>query len=293
MLLHEPESIEAAVEALASDEYGAKVIAGGTALVLMMQQGLIQPETLVSLDRIPGLNSVEFGARGVTIGARVTLQELADNASLQQMYPSLAYACHRVANIRIRNAATLGGNLAEADYASDPPSVLVALDASVDIAGPDGSRTSSVEDLLTGFYTTSLAPSEIITAISIPARDADRSRDIYMKYLSRSSEDRPCVGVAVNVLFSESDPRLVEHIRIVIGAAAATPQRFADIENMARGTDLGPEVIDRIAAGYAEAIDPIADLRGSAWYRKQMTRTFVRRALDYVRGTAPHANQEV
>lgn len=279
--LIEPASVRQAVEALATDEFGSKVIAGGTAVVLMMGQGLIQPETLVSLQRIPGLRFIRETDAAVAIGAGTTLSEIASSDLVRHWHPSLAHACGRVANIRIRNAATLGGNLAEADYASDPPSALVALDATVRITGAQGERESSVADLLVGFYTTTLEPSEIITEIVVPKRDRARSRDTYLKFLSRSSEDRPCVGVAASATFSPEGE--VDLLRVVVGAAAAIPQRFPDAEALALGSVLADADIAAVADAYAGAIDPIDDLRGSAWYRRQMTRTFVTRALRSLR----------
>ena len=275
--LLQPESIDELVSALRDDD-DAKIIAGGTALVLMMQQGLIFPEQLVSLRKIDGLSGVTEANGCVKIGATTTLRDVARSATIQRLFPVLAKACDVVGNVRIRNAATLGGNLAEADYASDPPAALVSLGASVDIVGPGGPRESSVEDLLTGFYSTSLEHSEVITAINIPAAEHP-GRQVYLKYKSRSSEDRPCVGVAACAWMSV-DGHSVERLQIAVGAAAATPQRFPDLEQIANGAGLDAGVIASIANGYAESIDALDDLRGSEWYRREMTRVFVSRALE-------------
>ena len=282
MKVHQPESVAAAVGELAAANGDAKIVAGGTALVLMMQQRLIAPEVLVSLGRIPDFDGIEVDASGATIGAGATLTEIARHEGIRTQYPSLAEACGRVGNVRIRNAATIGGNLAEADYASDPPAVLVALDATVHIAGPGGERTSPVADLLLGFYTTSLEEAEIITAVTLPPRDPARDRDVYLKYVSRSSEDRPCVGVAVNARFEPDGSGAVESLRIAVGAAAGTPQRLPEVDALATGQRLTPELADQIAGEYASQITPMDDLRGSAWYRSQMIRHFTRQALAMV-----------
>lgn len=282
MELLQPTTIQEATQVLAENEMDASVIAGGTALVLMMHQKLIEPGMLVSLDRIPGLRGVTKEDEVVLLGCNTSLRDLAENELLQSRYPSFAYACEQVANIRIRNAATIGGNLAEADYASDPPAVLVALDASAIVEGPNGQREVPVSELITGFYTTSLEPSEVITGIQLPARAAN-SRDVYFKYLSRSSEDRPCVGIAVRADFAPDSPNTLSELRIVIGAASAVPQRFAEIEGAAIGREITDALIDGLADGYAEAIEPISDQRGSSWYRKRMVRTFVARAMRSVR----------
>lgn len=282
MQLVQPSTIQEATRVLSENEWDANIVAGGTALVLMMQQKLIEPEMLVSLQGIQGLSGVSESNGSVFLGCNTTLREVAEHPQIRARYPSLANACGEVANVRIRNAATIGGNLAEADYASDPPSVLVALDASVTVTGPKGEREIPVAELITGFYTTSLEPAEIITGINLPARSPN-SDDTYVKYLSRSSEDRPCIGVAVRADFSSDSLNRLSDLRIVVGAAAAVPQRFPEIENTAVGREIKDLLVRELADGYAETIEPIEDQRGSPWYRKQMVRTFVTRALDAIR----------
>ena len=204
---------------------------------------------------------------------------VAGNDTVRQHLPALAEACAVVGNVRIRNQATLGGNLAEADYASDPPAVLAVLDASVSVTGPQGSREIPVRDLLLAFYTTALEPDELITDITVPL-PSSTARMTYLKYKSRSSEDRPCVGVAALAAF---DGESCTDLRIAVGAACETPQRLPEVEGSARGGPLSDTVIGEVAAAYADAIDTLEDLRGSAWYRKEMIRVHVRRALEEVR----------
>lgn len=278
MQVVEPTSLADLVAVLSDEMVDAKIIAGGTAVVLMMQQGLIAPERLVSVAKISDLRGITETDGHIRIGAMATLRDVAHSQVIADTFPALARACSDVGNVRIRNAATLGGNLAEADYASDPPSVLCALGATVDIVGPNGSRQSSVADLLTGFYSTTLEPAEVITAIGLP-KPTGTTKQVYLKYRSRSSEDRPCVGVAAYALLSE-DNETIEDLTIAVGAAASTPQVFPEIAREAQGTRLDPTTMKRIADGYAEAIEPMEDLRGSSWYRRQMTRVFVTRALE-------------
>jgi carbon-monoxide dehydrogenase medium subunit len=277
--LYQPETINEAVGLLADSDGEAKLIAGGTAVVLMLQQRLIAPEALVALKKLPHFAGIDVNHNGATIGAGTTLEEIAANAEIRRHYPSLATACGRVGSIRIRNAATIGGNLAEADYASDPPAALVALEATVRIAAPAGERRSAVADLLLGFYETTLDPAEIITAVELPPRDPNRDRDIYVKFISRSSEDRPCVGVAASARFAADDPTVIESLRVAIGAAVGAPARLPGAEAFATGHRLDDALCERIAAEYVAQINPIDDLRGSAWYRRQMVHTFTRQAL--------------
>jgi carbon-monoxide dehydrogenase medium subunit len=275
----QPESLTETVEALAQYGDEAKIIAGGTAVVLMMQEKLIALEVLVSLARVPDLDYIGTGAAGLHLGPLTRLRDVALSPLLQQHYPALAHACGEVGNIRIQNQATLGGNLAEADYASDPPAMLLALDASVTIRASATSRTVPLADFFLGFYTTVLEPEEVVAEIFVPALPAG-TRMTYLKYRSRSSEDRPCVGVATVAIFEDN---VCTDLRVAVGAASDVPRRLPEFEGLARGQPLSDELIAEIAAGYAANVETMEDLRGSAWYRTQMVQVHVRRALMEVR----------
>ena len=278
----QPDSIEDACRLLQDARGEAKIIAGGTAVVLMMRQGLIAPALLVSLQRIAGHSSIEVVDSEVRIGANVTLGEVASSELVRAHAPSLASACATVGNVRVRNAATLAGNLAEADYASDPPSVLTCLSASCVVRGPDGDRTIPVVDLITGFYSTDLSPAEVITEIRVP-RVREHERVCYLKYVSRSSEDRPCVGVAARASIRSG---VLEGVNLVVGAVAPSPVHIADVCDRVRGRPLDDATIRAVADGYADAIDPMEDARGSSWYRSEMIRVFVARAMEGLRSDA-------
>lgn len=275
----EPNDLESACSVLAGDELGNKLISGGTALVLMMRHGLIAPSTLVSIGRLEGLQGIRLDGSQMWIGSRTTHTVIARSPDIRKWLPSLAEACRSVGNIRIRNVGTIGGNLAEADHASDPPSVLVGLDAACDVTGPEGSRRIRVADLATWFYTTSLQPGEIITGVSVPL-DPDRVY-AYERFVSRSSGDRPCVGVAVMARF---DGHRVEQLSVVVGAVAPVPQRFDETTDAALGGPLDDGARRDIARAIGDAIEPIEDARGSVQYRRHVTAVLVRRALERVSG---------
>ncbi len=260
---------------LAEYDGNARVLAGSTALTIMLRQGLIDPAALVLLRGIDGLSGIERENGHVRIGALVTHREAERSTTLADAIPVLADTFGRVANVRVRNQATVGGVLAEADYASDPPAVFVGLDAEVEAYGPEGTRTIPTGELFRAFYETALEPAEILTSVRIPV-PAPGTRAVYKKYVSRSSEDRPCVGV-----FASAGPG---GVRVVVGAAAETPQTFPDVEALGGG-GLDPATIATIAEHYAESIDTLDDMRGSAWYRQEMVRVWVTRALDEVAGT--------
>jgi carbon-monoxide dehydrogenase medium subunit len=267
-----PRTLDEAVGQLVEYAGEARVLAGSTALTIMLRQGLIEPAALVMLAGIGGLDGIEREDGHVRIGALVTHRQAERSEELAGSVPVLAETFGKVANVRVRNQATVGGVLAEADYASDPPAVFVGLGAEIEAYGPDGARTIPAGEFFRAFYETALEPSEVLTAVRVPVA-APGTAAVYEKYVSRSSEDRPCVGV-----FASAGP---EGVRVVVGAAAETPQRFPELEARAAG-GLDPGSIAAVADGYAESIETLEDLRGSAWYRTEMVRVWVRRALTEV-----------
>src|ERR671924_67787 len=278
--LSQPETLGEAVSVLVRDGDRAKIIAGGTALVIMLRNHLISPSVLLSLGRLPDLRHIRHEpGTGLRIGALVSIRDAERSPLVHEKQPALASTFGKVGNVRVRNAATVGGNLSEADYASDPPCVLVAMRAKIKARSGKGEREIPVVNLFKGFYETALTPDEILTELIVPDPPAG-SRSAYLKYVSRSSEDRPCAGMAV-VLESEPDGSCRD-LRIVAGAVAETPQEIESAEALARGRPLTDAIIEEIAEAYSTGIEPLSDLRGSGWYRKQIIRVMARRALQQV-----------
>jgi len=246
----------------------------------MLQQKLIAPTVLISLGRIEGWDFVRLEPDGLHIGALTHLRDAERSPVLRQFCPALAYTFSVVGNVRVRNQATLGGNLSAADYAADPPAMLTALGARARLLGPKGTRDVPLSEFFLGFYTTALEPEEILTEVIIPALPGT-TRAAYFKYTSVSAEGRPCVAVGGLADF-DADGRC-QDLRIAVGAAVETPQRVAVAEAMARGQTLTGELVAAIAEEYARMLDPLSDMRGSAWYRREMIGVFVKRALEQVR----------
>jgi carbon-monoxide dehydrogenase medium subunit len=278
LTFHQPATLPEAIHLI--DELGdeAKVVAGATALTIMLRQRLIAPAALVSIGRIPDLDRIEERDGQIALGALVRHRDVELSPLVRERLPLLADVFAVVANVRVRNAATVGGVLAESDYASDPPAVFLALDAEVDVAGPAGTRSIPIADFFVAFYETAIEPNELITGVRVPIPPAG-SRGVYEKYVTRSSEDRPCVGVAAVVRLA--DDGTAADLRVAVGAAAETPQRFPELEAAARGRHLEPDVLAAIADGYAERIETLDDMRGSAWYRTEMVKVWVRRAIEH------------
>jgi aerobic carbon-monoxide dehydrogenase medium subunit len=278
MEILEPASIGEAISALSQHGDEAKIVAGGTALVLMLKNRLISPEYLVSLGRVEGLSSIRYEAGvGLRLGALATIRQAETSPAVREHFPTLAETFGKVANVRVRHAATVGGNMSEADYASDPPCVLVALRARAVAQGPNGSREIPLTEFFRDFYETALQPDEVLTEVIVPEAST-AAKQAYIKYVTRSSEDRPCIGACAWVDLDETGA--CRELRVTLGAVAGTPQEFAEAEGWARGQQLGPDLIRQIADHYAEHIDPVSDMRGSAWYRKQMASVFVRRSIE-------------
>jgi len=279
--LAEPESVPEAVEILARGEGETRIIAGGTALVPTMRLGLVTPDRLVSLHRIPGLSQIRMDTGVLEIGAMSSLAALARHDAVRSRWPLLAEAAGRVATPAIRSTATLGGNLCYAEAASDPAPALLCLDTRVRVADSVGERVVPIGEFFTGFYDTAVAPNEILTGVSVPAVPVG-ARSGYVKFCPRSAEDKPLIGVAALLTLDPSTGRC-EDARIALGGAAPTAIRVARAESSLRGTALEDRAIEMAAEAAGSEADPLSDLMGSADYRRRMVRVWVRRLLARLR----------
>lgn len=274
--LAEPESVPEAVEIVARLEGETRIIAGGTALVPTMRLGLVTPDRLVSLHRIPGLSQIRVDKGTLEIGAMSSLAALARHDAVRTSWRLLAHAAGRVATPAIRSTATLGGNLCYAEAASDPAPALLCLDTRVRVADSVGERVIPIGEFFTGFYETAVAPNEILTGVSVPAVPSG-ARSGYVKFCPRSAEDKPLIGVAA-LLVLDAAKRIGE-IRIALGGAGPTPMRAHRAEAAVKGQELTEPVIRGAAAEAAAEAEPLSDLMGSADYRREMIRVWVRRLL--------------
>ena len=272
--LVEPGTLKEAC-ALLSDNEEAKVIAGGTALLTLIKHGIFVPKTLVNLKKIKGASDISYDAQtGLRVGALAAIYDIEASPLVRQHCPVLADACHVVANIRIRNMATIGGNLAHGDYQSDPPTVLVALDAVVELLSRAGTRRMKLSDFLKGSYETALEPGELVSALIVPP--AGRLSGTYTKFTTGSSEERPCAGIAVLLRMEQG---VCRDLRLVVGAVSPRPVRMHHAEEFARGKEITEAVLQTISAEASRVVEPIDDLRGSASYKRQLVAVLVRRAL--------------
>ncbi len=272
-----PTSVDQALRELAEHGEDCTVLAGGTAVMLMMRNGLLDPEHLLSLDRVPGLDRMDVDGDAVRLGARASLLDVERSVEVRTALPTLTTALELVANHRVRRQATVGGIVAEADYASDPPSILLTLGARVRLASVRGERWLPLADFLLDYYTNAADPDELVVEVEVPRPDTT-ARTSYIKYVSRTSEDRPCVGVATYV-DTDASGRCVD-VRVAVAGATATPFTLPEVTDAFRGKPFDRTAWKEVGAAFSDRIRPISDVRGSAAYRKHVTGELVFRALE-------------
>jgi carbon-monoxide dehydrogenase medium subunit len=269
--LAEPRSLADAYALL--DAEGARPFSGGTALMLMMKAGVFRPTRLVSL-RALKLEGIAVTAGGeLRIGAMTTLAALERSSLVKQGFPVIGRTLRSLANVRVRNVATVGGALAHADPHMDLPPLLSALGARVTIAGPGGERSATVEALYAGYLENTLKRSELITRLEVPA--LGKRRAAYLKCTTRSADDWPALGMAVVLDGDEA--------RVVISAATDRPTRLLSAERILRGRLSDDKAIKQAGEAGAEEAQIESDLHGSAAYKKQLIRVYLARTLHEAR----------
>ena len=275
--LVEPATLEEAVGLLDPDDPGVRPVAGATALMLMMKARLFQPARLISLRRLNGaLRGVrDDGRKGLRIGAMTTLSELEHSAHVRAAAPAMSRALRTLSNVRIRSVATLGGHLAHGDPHMDLPPILMTLGARVRAVNRGGERWIDMNDFAVGYYQTAIAGDELIAEIEVPAQPAGVCT-WYAKYAALSADDWPTVGVAV---WFRADSDRIAEARIAVSAATERPVRLALAEGALAGASLTPTAFATAADAAADEVEPLADIRGSAAYKREMVRVHVRRAL--------------
>ena len=277
--LLQPHSLAEAVELLQKHGDDSRAIGGGTTLVILMKQRALHYPFLVDLQTIPGLSHITQDSDGIRIGALATHRMIELSPLVRRAFPALAEAFSHIGNVRVRQTASVGGNLAHADYRLDPPPPLLALGASVSAFGPKGPRVIPLNDFFRGMYETALEPGEILTEIKIPQMPAN-SRAVYLRYSTLSANDWPCVGVAA---FMQKEGGRCQQLRLALGGVAATPLLISGLE-FAHDQVLDAGVIDKLLTTVEEQISPSSDMRGSEWCKRKMARLFARKAIEQLNG---------
>jgi carbon-monoxide dehydrogenase medium subunit len=270
-----PDSLPEACELLAKFNSRARVIAGGTDLLVKMKHELISPEVLISLKNLGQFADISYEeGKGVVIGAGATHNMLTNSPILQEKYLSVCEAAHHMANNQVRNRGTVGGNIVNAVPSADLPPILIALGAVVRIVGTGGERQLPLEEFFVGPGKTVIGQDEILTDITIP--DQSMTGSTYFKFALRRSGALAVVGVAGAV---EMEGNVCKDIRIVLGAVGPVPMRTYKAEEMLKGKAVTDELLEQVGQCAAGESKPISDIRGSEEYRRDMVRVFTKRVL--------------
>lgn len=269
-----PRTVAEASRMLLDHGEEARPIAGGTTLVILMKQRALRFSRLVDLQSIPGLDRIVETDGCLSIGAMATHRSVERSPAVLRRAPALARAFGCVGNVRIRETASVGGNLAHADCRLDPPPMLLALGAEVVLAGPGGTRVVALEDFYRGMYETVLEPGEILLEVRTPPMPA-AARAAYTRFRSLSANDWPCIGVAA--LLRREGERVGE-LRLGLGGVAETPLLAAGLDRF-RQERCSEDLWDAVCDAVDHQIAPLSDLRGAADYKREMTRVFVKRTL--------------
>lgn len=273
--LLQPRSLAEASELLLKHGDDARLIAGGTTLVILMKQRAVHYPFLIDLQSVSGLDQITQEKDCIRIGALATHRAVELSPLIRKLVPVVSDAFGKIGNVRVRQTASVGGNLAHADYRLDPPPALLTLGAEVTLFGPKGSRTISLKDFFLGMYETALEPGEILVDVKIPFM-SEGSKAAYLKYSALSANDWPCIGVAA--LLTKENGRCKE-LRVALGGVATTPVLIQGLE-FAQGEALTGATLDEVLRMVDTQISPFADLRGSEWYKRQMAQVFVKRAIE-------------
>jgi aerobic carbon-monoxide dehydrogenase medium subunit len=273
--LVEPNTIGEALALLDPDDGTVRPVGGGTALMLMMKAGVFQPTRLVSLRRITTLSRIAMTPEGgLAIGALTPLAKVERSAEVARGAGVIVRTMRRLSNIRVRNVATIGGCVAHGDPHMDLPPVLMALGATVAVAGRHGERTVKVEDLFSGYYETVLARDEIITELQIPPQGARRAA--YLKCTTGSADDWPALGVAVSF---DTEDAAIRAPLVVVSAATEKATRLRNAEQVLTGAAPDDAALSRAGDAAADEAEMVSDVRGSAPYKRELLRVYVRRAV--------------
>ena len=270
---HQPTTIKEAVEALRSNP-DAKPLAGGTDLIPKMKQALIKPRHIVNLKKIPELSVIEENGDKVYIGAAVKLREIEKDETVQRLLPLLNSCVKSIGSVQIRNMGTIGGNVCNASPAADAALGLVALEATVHIAGPEGERHVEAKDFFKGPGLTVLRVDEIVTGFTVPVPAMDTGTCFIS--VGRTALDISTISIAVT-LRTEGDK--VKDAKIALGSVAPTPLRLPEVEKQLKRKKISEKLIEDAARKVSESIQPITDVRGTAEYRRKASRGLAVEAL--------------
>ncbi len=278
-----PKSLKEACVMLAEHEDKARILAGGTDLLIKMKHGTVKPEYIIGISNIPNTDYIHTNhpqgtGKHLTIGANARLSAVAQNPDIQRYFPALAYAASVTATVQIRNMGTVVGNICNASPSADTATPLLVYDTKVVIMHPAGERTLPLNEFFRGPGVTALESGEIVKELILPLNQ-DRSGSSYQKVSARSKVDIAAVGVSACLLVDDKNETITQ-ARIAFGAVAPVPKRVLHAEKILEGKVLTEELVNQAAEISLDEATPITDTRATAQYRKEMVDVLVRRALN-------------
>lgn len=283
-LLEEPESVPEATDLLARYGESARVYAGGTELLLAMKEGLVHYERLVNVKKIRDLDQVKLENGVISIGALSTHRQLCVSPLLKDRLPAFVQMEQNVANIRVREVGTIGGNLCFAEPHADPGTLLLVLGAKLIAERGSSKREIPAEQFFVDAYETCLEPDELLTRIQVPLPSTGSG----VAYLKFGYLERPSVGVALRLAF-DGDGKSIADARIAVGCAGPTPRRVEEAERVlgGKGLDEASGLVAQAGAIAARASQAISDLHGSQEYKEHIVQVLLKRAFQQACGQRP------
>jgi CO/xanthine dehydrogenase FAD-binding subunit len=269
-----PTSVDEAVGLLAEANGSARVLAGGTDLLVQLRSGARRPDLIIDIKKIDGLRSVTAENGGFRIGAAVAGAELKEHAEVPKVWPGVMEAFDLIGSTQIQGRASMGGNLCNGSPAADSIPAMIVAGATCQIVGPKGTREAKVEDIVIGPGKTSIADDEFVLSIFLPKREAG-SGDAYLRFIPRTEMDIAVVGVGVNVTLDSSG--VCTAARVALGAVAPTPLLVKACADALIGTKLDDDAMAKLAAAASAACNPINDKRGTIEYRTKVAGVIARR----------------
>lgn len=282
-----PKTLAAAVALLAGANGQARVLAGGTDLLIQMRGGRVEPELLVDVKGIPEMTSIVAESGGFRFGAAVSCMELVEHEAFAKAWPGVSEAVKLIGSIQVKGRATVGGNVCNASPAADSVPAMIAAGATANIVGPNGRREVRVEDIATGPGKTSLARGEIVASFLLPRR-APRSGDAYLRFIPRTEMDIAVVGAGVNLTLDEKG--VCSQARVSLGAVAARALLVPEAAAALIGTKVDAAALKRLGAAASAACRPIDDKRGTKEYRIKVAAVLARRAAEIALDRARRKN---
>ena len=270
-----PTTTKKAAALMAKAKGTAVVLAGGTDLLVRMRSGMVEPDLIVDIKRIPATQKITRSAKGFRIGAAVPAAAMGENTALKKAWPGVVEAATLIGSDQIQGRCTIVGNICNASPAADSVPALIAAGAKAAIVGPKGRRTVAVEKIATGPGTTSLRKGEVVEAVKLD-KPPPRSGDAYLRFIPRTEMDIAVVGAGVSLTLSPKG--VVKKARVVLGAVAPTAVVVRGAARAITGTKLDDAALEKLAAACEAACKPIDDMRGTIEFRTQVAGVLARRA---------------